>query len=584
MSKFPIPDVALARHIAVVGETGSGKTHDTKTIVEHVVGEGYRVCVLDTIKSDWWGITSSANGKRPGLPFKIIGGPRGHVPLHSGAGKAIGQLVGEGKLPLSIIDMADLEPGGPQRFFEHFAQALWKHMRGVIYLVIEEAHELAPKERSGFGAENMAIHWAKKLATGSRTKGIRLIIASQRTQAVHNALLGSCGTLLAHSLSLPADQKPIIDWLNANVRDKALRGAIEEDLAFLPTGTAWACCAKDNFFQKVRFPAIATFDNSATPDKDADEFDVTTAPVNPDELRAIIGDAVKDAEANDPKALKAEIGKLKAEIGKLSVSRPAAPDNKAYERSVEAARKEGFGEGYGQGWTEGDRTGFARGAGVALDQGFGAVRDALKAFAGVQFVPGTPPKRAHSLHSAPLQRVVTGVPATAAREVANPAPRAPRSDTGLEAPLQRIIDAIKWWNVIGVNAPSPAQVGFIAKYAPTGGTWTTYLSRLRTRGLLAARGDLALTPEGHEAANHPEDLPTGEILRERILGMLDAPLQKILRPLIAAYPDSLSAAEAGEQSGYAPTGGTWTTYLSRLRSRELIERRGDLKAQDWMFP
>jgi hypothetical protein len=66
--------------------------------VEHVVAQDFRVCVLDTTKSDWWGITSSASGKREGLPFKILGGPRGHVPLHSSAGTVIGQLVGSGKL------------------------------------------------------------------------------------------------------------------------------------------------------------------------------------------------------------------------------------------------------------------------------------------------------------------------------------------------------------------------------------------------------------------------------------------------------------------------------------------------------
>ena len=62
-------------------------------------------CVLDPSKSDWWGITSSADGKRAGLPFVIMGGPHGHVPLHSSAGKAIGKIVSDSSLPLSIIDM-----------------------------------------------------------------------------------------------------------------------------------------------------------------------------------------------------------------------------------------------------------------------------------------------------------------------------------------------------------------------------------------------------------------------------------------------------------------------------------------------
>ena len=64
-SDFPIPELALEQHIAVLGKTGSGKTSTGKLIVEHVVAQGHRVCVLDPIKSDWWGVTSSADGKRP---------------------------------------------------------------------------------------------------------------------------------------------------------------------------------------------------------------------------------------------------------------------------------------------------------------------------------------------------------------------------------------------------------------------------------------------------------------------------------------------------------------------------------------
>lgn len=181
-----IPEKILSQHLAILGKTGSGKTSTEKLVVEQVVAEGYRVCILDAIKSDWWGITSSANGNKPGLPFKILGGPHGHVPLHSSAGAVIGQLVGSGKLPLSIIDMADFEAGGLQRFFVDFSHALMRSAKGVIYLVIEEAHEFAPKERSGIGAENMAIHWAKKLATAGRSNKYADIIDNLHSIVHHD--------------------------------------------------------------------------------------------------------------------------------------------------------------------------------------------------------------------------------------------------------------------------------------------------------------------------------------------------------------------------------------------------------------
>src|SRR4029077_7814051 len=171
--------------------------------------------------------------------------------------------------------------------------------RVVVYLVIEEAHEVAPKERAGFGAENMAIHWAKKLATGGRSKGIRLIVATQRVQSLHNAVLGSCETVIAHRLTTPADQEPVLKWMKVNA-DKATTTAVAESLSSLPTGVGWLCSGEAKIFERIAFPKFKTFDNPRTPDGDAHDIDVTTAPVDQDELRAIIGDAVKAAEADDP--------------------------------------------------------------------------------------------------------------------------------------------------------------------------------------------------------------------------------------------------------------------------------------------
>lgn len=320
MSKHTIPDAALNQHIAVLGKTGSGKSSTAKLCIEQVVANGARVCVLDPIKSDWWGITLASNGVDRGLPFQILGGPKGHIALHESAGKVIAEVVASGALPHSIIDMANFAPGGIAKFFVDFAPVLIQKMRGVLYLVIEEAHEFAPKERSGIGQESMAIHFAKRLAVSGRSKGIRLIVVTQRTQALHNAILGSVDTLIAHRLTAPADQDPVIKWLKANTDKKTLE-KVASSLGSLKTGQGWLCSGEAQIFEKQQFPRISTYDNTATP-SDEEHREVVVPAVDVDALKHLIGQAAVQAEANDPKRLKEEVAKLRTELAKRAAPPP----------------------------------------------------------------------------------------------------------------------------------------------------------------------------------------------------------------------------------------------------------------------
>jgi hypothetical protein len=87
-----IPDAALDADIAILGKKGRGKTFTAKGIVERLLHMQRRVLVLDPL-SVWWGLKSGPDGKAPGFPIPVFGGPHADIPLHEAAGLIIGELI-----------------------------------------------------------------------------------------------------------------------------------------------------------------------------------------------------------------------------------------------------------------------------------------------------------------------------------------------------------------------------------------------------------------------------------------------------------------------------------------------------------
>lgn len=117
------------------------------------------------------------------------------------------------------------------------------------------------------------------------------------------------------------------------------------------------------------------------------------------------------------------------------------------------------------------------------------------------------------------------------------------------------------------------QWASLAGFKRTGGTWGTYKSRLRTKGLVEQRGDLWFATETSVAA-FGGDLPSVASSPDERLAMWKSkvsgvgPMLDVLRNF---YPSAIARDHLAQQLGMAAAGGTFGTYLSRLRTNSLVE-------------
>jgi DNA helicase HerA-like ATPase len=140
-----IPEAVLTQHFVTLGKTRSGKSSTMRLLVERLLDLNKPVCIIDP-KGDWWGLKSSADGKRAGYPVMIFGGEHADWPLNEHAGAAVAELLATGNRT-AIIDLGGWMVGERTRFFIKFASTFFRLIRGPHWLAIDEVHNFAPKAR-----------------------------------------------------------------------------------------------------------------------------------------------------------------------------------------------------------------------------------------------------------------------------------------------------------------------------------------------------------------------------------------------------------------------------------------------------
>lgn len=555
-----VPTSLVTETIAILAKRGAGKTYTAGVIAEELLGAKLPVVVLDPV-GVWWGLRSTEDGKSAGLAITVLGGDHGDAPLEATAGKIIADLVAAESVPM-VLDLSSFSKGEVARFVTDFAEQLYRKNRNPLHVVIDEADAFAPQKPRPEQARMLGA--IDDIVRRGRARGLGVTLVTQRSAVLNKDVLTQCEVLIALRTPHPNDRKPIQDWIAVHGTDEQHKEMMES-LAGLGRGEAWVLSAAWlNIFQRVQIRRKWTFDSSRTPEAGERRVEPKVlATVDLDKLTAAMKETVERAEANDPAKLKAKVAHLEAELRK-KVPPPAAPTKVVEVERVEVpALRKGEAEKLA---TVAERVANA----VAQLVGLGAsVREGLAAVASA---PKAAPPHGFTQPSAPARPV-----ALVRRE-----PRAATPPSGADASvgnsgLRRMLIALAQ----RPRGLTNKQLGVRAGVSSKSGTFSTYLGKARSNGWVEGSGHVTITPAGVEALGSYEPLPEGPALAEYWLGQLgNSGASRMLRALLDAYPAGLDNATLGERAQISNASGTFSTYLGKLRSLELVTGRGQVRASE----
>ena len=145
---FVLPEESATQTFAIVAVRGAGKTHTASVVVEEFARTGSQVVVLDPLDC-WWGLRSSADGKKAGLAVYVFGGERGDFPLDAAKGADVADIVVETGISC-VLSLRHLSKTNQRKFATEFAERLY-HRKGEpkyrtpLHVVVDEADAFAPQ-------------------------------------------------------------------------------------------------------------------------------------------------------------------------------------------------------------------------------------------------------------------------------------------------------------------------------------------------------------------------------------------------------------------------------------------------------
>lgn len=549
-------DKAVTQRFVITGSPGSGKSNAAAVLIEAMLAHGEQVIILDPA-SIWWSLRLKADGKTPAFDIAVMGGEHGDIPLHAAAGAMIAETLASSTAS-AVLDVSDFNLTEQRRFVTDFAETFFhakKRNRGPVIVVLEEAHEFIPQHVTGIEARMFGA--LKRAAKIGRNYGIGWVYLDHRPQEMNKSVINLAKTLFAFQMGGKQERKYISEWVQENASD---RESLAGDLPSLPIGTAQIWSPWLGIYGKFKLPLKTTYDAGKTPERG--QRAVNLKPVDIEALRTAMAAVVDDVKANDPKELKAEVARLRRELETAKRVTPAPIVKVSLPKHVEEGLEKigdhfmGTEEIVKRQIDEMKNVGrILAEARLLFTKVMPAVRGATDGIFG---------------RSVMIEKVPKIWPVSIGRNnlFTRGGHLSDATSAGLARGAREMLRALK----MRAEPLTRGQIATLAGLAPSSGTFSNYLSILNTKGYLVRDGDtIALTPAGIEAAGPCDLLRDAKDLvamwREKMPGKA-----KDILDLFAAERGPFTKSEVAKRIGLAHDSGTFSNYMSALRSNGLIRK------------
>lgn len=567
-----VPQLIKSR-LLVQANSGGGKSFTLRRLCEQTYGMCQHI-IIDP-EGEFYTL-------REKFDYVLLGkGGEGPADLKSAT------LLARRLLELGVSAIIDISELGIQqaRFVKLFLEALVDAPRALwhpVLVVVDEAHKYCPEKGRGESESTAAVI---DLMTRGRKRGFCGVLSTQRVSKLNKDAAAECVNKLIGRCTLDVDRKRAAEELGIEGKEevRALRDL--EAGEFFVYGPALC-----KTITKVKIGAVQTTHPEAGE---------VAPPVSPPraKIKQVMAELANlpheaEEEAKNVAELQQEVRQLKGELRKAESAKPSSKvetvkeltpliDQRTLARVLKHAEKMDI-----------FRDKLAQSQQVVVSETGNLVSFMAQQLKKIEasVVDTLPPQlRANAVQMQHRPRIGVLKHSPMRKEHAAVVSTATASYT-LDKPQRRILDALAWFEAIGIGAPQGTALAFMSGYSgEDNGAYKNNRSRLRVAGLVTypSEGTVQLTGEGRALAQTPAIDPTGEGLRAAVFVKLDEPMRRVLRPVVEAYPNDIEGNDLAVTAGYSDaTNGAYKNNRSRLRTLGLVTypRDGAVRAADILFP